>query len=329
MCTAALPIACLSANRARQKHWPSTVSLIRQKLPSIPINSFKKNFLIKATHHRLMCGPRTKIMGILNLTPDSFSRDGCLKYGFLDSEYNLSRALQLVDEGADIVDIGGESTRPGAKRIDPKEEIRRIIPTLRKIAKKIKIPISVDTYKPEVAKEALAQGASIVNNIMGTKLDKELLKIVKNYKAAIVLMHSRGIPKIKQYKIYYKDLIAEIMTSLQNSIEICLAFGIESDRIIIDPGIGFGKTWQHNLGIIHRLDEFKALNQPILIGTSRKSFIGKILNKEVEERLTGSLACVSASVLKGADIVRVHDVKETKQTIKALEAIIGLFPSFR
>ena len=260
-------------------------------------------------------------MGIMNLTPDSFSLDGCLQYGFNDLGFNLAFAHQLINDGADLLDVGGESSRPGAKRISSRQEIERIIPTVKKLAKQIRVPISIDTYKSDVAKEALDAGADIINNIRGTQLDKSLLQMVRNYGAAIILMHMRGDPRSMQKNTAYKDVILELISSLRNSLEICLAFGIKSDRIIIDPGIGFGKSAEQNLEIIRRLEEFKVLNQPILIGTSRKSFIGKILNNDVGDRLVGSLASVSASVINGADIVRVHDVRETKETIKILTAI--------
>jgi len=266
-----------------------------------------------------MLGQQTQIMGIVNVTPDSFSQDGCLG----KTNRVLLLARKHIREGAGIIDVGGESTRPGSRRISAKEEINRVIPTVTALAKKIKVPISIDTYKPLVAKAALDAGASIINNIMGTKPEAGLLKMVKNYDAAIVLMHIRGTPQTMQKAVHYHNLTAEIIHSLRKSIEKCLEIGIKSDRIILDPGIGFGKTVEHNLEILNRLDDFKILKRPLLIGTSRKSFIGKVLDRDVSHRLLGTAATVCASILKGAHIVRVHDVKAMKETVGMTDAIMN------
>ena len=264
-------------------------------------------------------------MGIINMTPDSFSNDGLYgRRNYIDRA--LRKALSQVKEGADIIDIGGESTRPGSKPISEKEEIQRIIPLIERLAKKINIPISADTYKPEVAKRALDAGATIINNIMGVKNNRSLLKMVKNYNAAIVLMHIHGTPRTMQKSIYYKDLLKDIINSLRNSIEKCLEIGINSDRIIIDPGIGFGKTFDHNLTLINNLEKFNILKKPILTGTSRKSFIGKILNKPAEDRLFGSIASMCACLMKGAHIVRVNDVKESKDAATIVDSILNESP---
>ncbi len=283
----------------------------------------RKNFTVTASSYSLSLGPRTQIMGIVNATPDSFSQDGCLRKSKKPHTATLLHAQKQIREGADIIDIGGESTRPGAKRISAKEETARIIPTITALAKKINIPISVDTYKPAVAKAALDAGASIINNIMGSEPDLKLLKMAKNYNAAIVLMHIKGAPRTMQKRINYRDLTGEIIDSLQKSIEKCLEIGLKSDRIIIDPGIGFGKTVEHNLEILNRLSDFKALRRPLLVGTSRKSFIGKVLEKDVGQRLSGTAATVCASILRGAHIVRVHDVKAMKDTATMVDAIIN------
>jgi len=261
-------------------------------------------------------------MGIINVTPDSFSRDGCLKKS-QGTRHALLLARKHIKDGADIIDIGGESTRPGAHYIPVDEEIKRVIPVIEALAKKTDIPISVDTYKQPVSKAALDAGATIINNIMGTKPKTSLLKMVKNYNAAIVLMHIQGIPKTMQKSIRYKNLIGEIIGSLQKSIEKCLEIGIKSDKIILDPGIGFGKTVEHNLEILNRLGDFKILEKPLLIGTSRKSFIGKILNREVGNRLIGTAATVCTSIVNGAHIIRVHDVKSIKETVTMTDAIIN------
>jgi len=260
-------------------------------------------------------------MGIINMTPDSFSGDGL--YRRINLRPALRYARKLISDGADILDIGGESTRPGAQRISVKEEIDRVIPLITRLAKKISVPISIDTYKPEVARRALEAGACIVNNIMGTRCDKSLLRMVRDYKAAIVLMHIKGTPRTMQQNIRYGNLMEELFSSLRKSLENCLESGINSDRIILDPGIGFGKTSDHNLEIINRLDRLKRLNKPLLVGSSRKSFIGKILNKEVHDRLWGSAASVCASILNGAHIVRVHDVRPMKDVALVADAIMN------
>ena len=283
----------------------------------------RPRYRVDARGHLLDLGQSTKIMGIVNITPDSFSQDGCWGNGKNSSKRTIKCAERLIAEGADIIDIGGESSRPGATPISAQEEIDRIIPTIRYLAKHAKIPISVDTYKPLVAQCALGAGASIINNIQGTQLQKNLLKIIKNYDAAVILMHMHGLPKTMQKNIRYKNLVPEIIHSLQNSIEKCFESGIKSDKIIIDPGIGFGKTVIHNLEIINRLSDFHKLNHPILIGTSRKSFIGKILNKDVNDRLLGTAATVGASILKGAHLIRVHDVAAMKQITKMTDAILN------
>ena len=284
--------------------------------------SARKPFTITAASHTFLLGPRTHIMGIVNVTPDSFSMDGCW-HPAKGPERAVRLALKHIREGADIIDLGGESTRPGAARISIKEEIRRVIPMVQALSKKRNIPISVDTYKPAVAKAALDAGAGIINNIMGTKPQASLLRMIKNYKAAVVLMHMRGTPRTMQTRLVYRNVIAEIIGALRISIEKCLEIGIKSDKIIIDPGIGFAKTVEQNLKILNRLEDFKTLNRPLLIGTSRKSFIGKVLGKDVRDRLLGTAATVCASILNGAHIVRVHDVKAVRETAVMADAILN------
>lgn len=256
------------------------------------------------------------------MTPDSFSGDGCWRDGSKAAR-GFELAKKLIEDGADILDIGGESSRPGSKRISAREELKRVIPVIKKIARTYSIPISIDTYKPSVAQGALEAGAVIVNNIKGIDPDKSLLKIIKRYNAGIVLMHMKGTPRTMQKNIKYTNLMREITDSLRESIEICLEIGINSDKIIIDPGIGFGKTAEHNLEIINRLNDLRALKRPILIGPSRKSFIGKVLKDEAEDRLIGTAAAVCAGILNGARIVRVHDVKAIKQAVLMTDAILN------
>ena len=283
----------------------------------------RKPFTLKLGSRQLTLGSQTRVMGIINMTPDSFSQDGCLTKNNNSLEYSSRLAQRMIKEGADILDIGGESSRPGSIKITAQEEINRVIPLIKKLSKSADIPISIDTYKTSVAKHALDNGAVIINNIMGAQLNRPLLKMAKNYNAVLVLMHMRGIPKTMQKSISYQNVVKEIIHTLKISIENCLEIGIKSDKIVIDPGIGFGKTVENNLEIINRLKEFQVLNKPLLVGTSRKSFIGHILDKEANQRLNGTLASVAACVLNGAHIIRVHDVKETKEAALISDAIIN------
>ncbi len=258
---------------------------------------------------------RTYVMGILNVTPDSFSDGG--KYFTLDSA--IEHAMKMIEDGADIIDVGGESTRPGSEPVSIEEELRRVIPVIKELVKRSDVPISIDTYKSEVARQALEEGAVIVNDISGLKFDKKMADVVASYKASVVLMHIKGTPKTMQQNPHYDDVISEIYSYLCESVEIAKSAGIE--QIIIDPGIGFGKRLIDNLEIIRRLREFKSLGYPILIGVSRKSFIGNVLNLPVEERLEGTAGAVAISVWNGANIVRVHDVKEMTRVVKIVDAI--------
>ena len=261
------------------------------------------------------------LMGIMNLTPDSFSGDGLLARGRGPSTY-LRLARKLVRDGADIIDVGGESSRPGSRQITVREELRRVIPALRLMAAKIKVPLSIDTYRSEVAEAALGEGASMVNTIMGTRPDTRLLKAVRVHGAAIVLMHMRGRPHTMQNNPVYKDVVAEIIAGLRQGIEKCLEIGIKRNKIIIDPGIGFGKTVGQNFEILRRLREFYRLPYPLLIGTSRKSFIGRVLGQEAGNRIIGTAATVCVAVCNGAHLVRVHDVAAMRQAAAMSDAII-------
>ena len=252
------------------------------------------------------------------MTPDSFS-DGGL---YFDRRVAIERAFKMIEEGADIIDIGGESTRPGSESITIDEELRRTIPVIKALAKDIKVPLSIDTYKSEVAKRALDAGASMVNDISGLRFDPEMSKVVSEYKVPVVIMHIKGTPRNMQVNPVYEALVPEIMDYLREGIRIAIKAGIAEDKIIIDPGIGFGKTFDHNLEIIKNLYEFTFLEKPILIGTSRKAFIGKILGDvPVTERLEGTAAAIALSIVNGANIVRVHDVKEMVRVAKVADAI--------
>lgn len=259
------------------------------------------------------------IMGILNITPDSFSGDGLYKYS---SSIILKKAMQMQDDGADIIDIGGESSRPYALPVSLKEELKRTIPIIKKLSKKLSIPISIDTYKPETAKQALDNGASIVNDITALGAGLEMAKIIKQFNAAVILMHMQGRPQNMQKNPKYKSIISDITSYLKKSIDFAVNNGISRKKIIIDPGIGFGKTADDNLKIINNLNLFSSLKQPIMVGISRKSFIGKILNLEVQDRLIGTIAAQCIAILKGANILRVHDVKKTKETLDICQAIL-------
>jgi len=275
-----------------------------------------------ARDSHLTLGHETRIMGIVNCTPDSFSGDGKLLQG-KDSSACLRFARKLIREGADILDIGGESTRPGARSVSSAEEIRRIIPVIKKLSGNVKAPISVDTSKLEVAQRALDAGASIVNNIRGTRSSKGFLKMVRDHQACIVIMHMRGTPATMHQYARYKNIVSEVVEELKIAVEKCLEIGIKKDRIIVDPGIGFAKTVDQNLVLINQLNRLNVLHCPILLGTSRKSFIGQVLQKDVDARLMGTAATLTAGVIQGAHIVRVHDVGPIKETLRMTDAILN------
>jgi dihydropteroate synthase len=259
-------------------------------------------------------------MGILNVTPDSFSGDGISE----DPMKAISYALRMVKEGAHIVDIGGESSRPGSNPITAKEELRRVIPVIKGLLES-KVPIAVDTYKPDVAREALKIGADMINDITGLTNPK-MTEVVANYKAGVVIMHMKGKPKSMQHApIYAKGVMEEVKDFLASRVAMAMEAGIDAESIVIDPGIGFGKTVNHNLEIIRQLTSLKNLEMPIMIGPSRKNFIGEILDLPVGQRLEGTLAAVVASVINGADIVRVHDVRECNLAIKVTDAIFRTY----
>ena len=260
------------------------------------------------------------IMGIINITPDSFfpfSRKNSIKKA-------VSAALKMVSDGADIIDIGGESTRPGSDYTDEEEELKRVIPALKEIALGFKIPVSVDTRKSRVAYEAIKAGAVIINDISSMEDDPAMAEVVKDTGCDIIVMHKRGIPCNMQKDVFYTDVIAEIYNELEILTENAVSKGIDENKITIDPGLGFGKRVDDNLAIINNIVYLKKAGFPVLIGHSRKSFIGDITGKSVQERLAGSLTAGVLSLINGADILRVHDVKETSDTVKILEAFRSL-----
>lgn len=259
---------------------------------------------------------RTHIMGIVNVTPDSFSDGG----RYIDADSAVRQALRLASEGADFLDIGGESSRPGSVSVSVDEELHRVIPVIKRLRREVDVPISIDTYKASVAEQALDAGAVIVNDISGFHFDERLPSVVARSQASVILMHIRGTPKTMQEDPRYANLIEEISEYLGEGIRRAEDAGIE--QIIVDPGIGFGKRLDHNLEILRRLGEFEPLGYPLLVGPSRKAFIGAILNAPVDDRLEGSAAAVAVAIMHGANIVRVHDVREMKRVAMTVDAIV-------
>jgi dihydropteroate synthase len=309
-----------------QKHFEKLILKLEQYPDLHPLGQSIKEALknISKTHYSIRCqkrilplGKRTLLMGVLNVTPDSFS-DGGL---FFDKEKAISHALRMVEGGADIIDIGGESTRPGSKPLEIEEELRRVIPVIESLAKEVDVPLSIDTYKSTVAQRAIEAGAEIINDISGLHFDPSLAKVAAKNDTPLILMHIRGTPETMQKDVHYDSLFSEILQYLKESIQRAESTGLDPRQIIIDPGIGFGKTAEDNLLIIKNLYEFRILGKPILLGTSRKSFIGKILNTEVGDRLEGTLSSIAISVLNGAHIIRSHDVLQAKKAIAVADAI--------
>ena len=287
--------------------------------------------------HSLTWGERTYFMGILNLTPDSFSGDGLfvpppLSSSLTHEEAGLQEASRFLAAGADILDIGGESTRPGSQPVAAEEELRRVLPTLRAILADFPDAlVSIDTYKSSVAEEALKAGALIVNDVWGLRADPDLARVVARYHATVVLMHNRSKPANVEVRerlgnAYlgeeYQNLMEDIKRELLGSVEIARAAGIPDTHIILDPGIGFGKTVEQNLELINSLDEIRALGFPVLLGASRKSFIGYTLNLPPDQRQDGTAACVAIGIARGADIVRVHDVEPMLRVARMTDAIV-------
>jgi dihydropteroate synthase len=262
-------------------------------------------------------------MGILNLTPDSFSGDGLGD----DIEAALAQARRLVDDGADIIDIGGESTRPGAPPVSADEELRRVTPVIERLASELSIPLSIDTCKSEVALRALEAGAKMLNDQWGLKRDPRLAELAAEWNVPLILMSNQRDKggydaSLKRDTAGYEDVVVEITSSLKTSIELATNLGVPQENIILDPGIGFGKTWQHDLEIMRRLGELRELGRPILLGPSRKSFIGKVLDLPVHQRLEGTAAAIAVGIAHGADMVRVHDVRQMVRVCRMCDAII-------
>lgn len=292
-------------------------SEIALKIKKIVYNYGIDNFEREIKGKIFNFGEKSFVMGILNITEDSFSDGG--KY--INADKAIERALKMVEDGADILDIGAESTRPGAIPVSEEEELERIVPIVEKLSKLVKVPISIDTYKSEVAKYSLRAGADIINDITGLKGESTMAEVVSDNDAYVIIMHMQGTPQTMQSNPEYQDVVSDICLDLKESFSIAEIAGIKKEKVIIDPGIGYGKSTNHNLEIIKRVGEFKIFGAPILIGASRKSMIGNVLNLPVNERVEGSLAVAAASVMNGASIIRVHDVKETKRTLTMIDSI--------
>ena len=274
------------------------------------------------TNNGWSCGEETGIMGIINVTPDSFSDGG--KYANVEAA--VMRAKQMVADGADIIDIGGESSRPGAEPITANEECRRVIPVVQALAEQFQIPISVDTYKAKVAREALSAGACVINDITALHGDPNMCQIIADAQAGVILMHMQGVPATMQKAPTYQNVVAEVHAWLTEVASQAVDRGIDSSRIMIDPGIGFGKTFDHNLEILRHLTQFRGIGYPMLVGVSRKKFIGRILDLPVHQREEGTAATVAWSIINGANVVRVHDVAKMKQVAQVIDTICRTKP---
>ncbi|MHB8345779.1 MAG: dihydropteroate synthase [Acidiferrobacterales bacterium] len=261
---------------------------------------------------------RVAVMGILNVTPDSFSDGGA----FLAPERAVEHALAMVEEGADIIDVGGESTRPGAPGVPVLEEIRRVVPVIKALVRAVPVPVSVDTSKPEVMRAAAAAGAGMINDVMALRAFGAV-EAARELGLPVCLMHMQGEPRTMQRNPRYRNVVGEVLDFLRGRIEACVGAGIDRDFLLVDPGFGFGKTLEHNLELLRRLSEFKALGVPVMAGLSRKSMIGAVLGLPVNERLYASVALALCAAQNGAGIVRVHDVRPTRDAVRMLEAVAG------
>lgn len=260
---------------------------------------------------------RSRVVGILNVTPDSFSDGG----RFSDSGAAVDQARRMVEEGADILELGGESTRPGAVAVTADEELRRVVPVLRRLRSELAVPLAVDTYKPEVARAVLDEGAEIINDVYGARGEGLLAIEVARAGAGLVIMHMKGTPRDMQVDPFYEDVVGEVLAFLQDRVAFSERAGVDPESIILDPGLGFGKRVEDNLVLLGRLSEFHRLGKSVMIGPSRKSFVGKVLDLPVEERWEGTAACVGAAILQGAAFVRVHEVGPTVRLTRMLDAI--------
>lgn len=280
----------------------------------------RKKFKLRLPSRTLVLGERTLVMGILNITPDSFS-DGGL---FLDPGAAIARALAMEKSGADLIDLGGESTRPGSKGVRAEEELRRVLPVLDGLRGKLKIPISIDTAKSQVAEAAAIAGAEILNDVTGLRADPRTAEVARRRKLPLILMHMRGEPRTMQKAPFARDVVRDVVAGLRRAVAAARRAGVPKSQIVLDPGIGFGKSWPQNFELLERLPELAKVGFPLLLGTSRKSFIGKILGGAgKEERAWGTAATVAASILGGVHIIRVHDVAEMVEVARVADAVIN------
>lgn len=286
----------------------------------------KQDGLTLSTRHgALNMRGRTAVMGILNVTPDSFSDGG----QYMDSEVAVAHGIELAAQGADIIDIGGESTRPGALEVTAEEEMERVLPIVRGLRRAVSLPLSIDTTKADVARRALDEGADVINDVSALRFDPEMVSLAAREKVPVVLMHMQGHPRTMQVQPRYKDVLKEVCDFLRERMTAAVAAGVAPDAIMIDPGIGFGKNLDHNLTLMRCLAEFKPLGRPILVGASRKTFIGMVLQQGAQDRLEGSLAAAVAAAFGGAHMVRVHDVKETVRALRVVDGIRFGLPKTR
>ena len=285
--------------------------------------SFRKKFTLRLCSGKLVLGERTLVMGVLNVTPDSFSDGG----KFFDAERAIEQALAMACAGADLLDIGGESTRPGSAGISAQEELARVLPVLLALRGRMKIPVSIDTQKSEVAEAALDAGAQIINDISGLKSDPRIAEVAARRRVPLILMHMRGEPRTMQARGFARDVMQDVVQGLRKSVGVARKSGVGKSQIILDPGIGFGKSFAQNYELLQKLAQLAKLGYPLLVGTSRKGFLGATLAREgnpapTEERIWGTAATVTASILNGAHIVRVHDVVEMVQVARVADCLL-------
>ena len=296
---------------------PEVSGICRRALEAIDRYN-RADFALDYAGGRLDLSRRTAVMGVVNVTPDSFSDGG----EFLTADAALGHALELAEAGASLIDVGGESTRPGSARVSAAEETRRIVPVIEVLARRTDIPVCVDTYKPEVARDALAAGARLVNCVVPLHENEAMAEVAARASAPLIVMHMKGQPKTMQDSPAYDDLIGEVYSSLERSARSAVSHGVARANVVVDPGIGFGKTFEHNLQILDRLHEFRTLGMPICVGASRKAFLGAVLGlPRPKDRLAGSLCAAVIAVRGGARRVRVHDVKETVQAVRVADAV--------
>jgi len=277
-----------------------------------------KPLTLRWSDYTLHLHERTHIMGVLNITPDSFANGG----HYFQRDQAIEHGLTMAEDGADIIDVGGESTRPYAEKVSLHEELDRVIPVIQGLSKELEIPISIDTLKAEVAEKAIAAGASIINDISALRVDPRMVSVAAETGVPVVLMHMKGTPSDMQDDPVYDHLIQEIMDFFVSAADRAVEGGIDKTSIILDQGIGFGKSYEHNLEIIRELHQFQSMGMPVLLGTSRKAFLGHLLDNEAHERDTGTMATIAAGVMNGAHIIRVHNVKKTLETVKVIDAIM-------